>query len=202
MIKLNRKIDKLVISAISAIEKMNIPRLKPRIITLTSFIKGTQKSPYYEYYKKYTDICGQLNVSKNDIVLSCNRLVEKNKIVETNNGGRSFYKTSSKQDSFLSNCSKNEQHFIKQIENYITNKNSNFVVYDKTNRYIFTDEKQISKDNISYAWVWFTRINGELVFKYKFNQNDNEKSLYNNNVIVVNSFQLQTIFNLIDFVLK
>ncbi len=198
----NQKLDQLVFSAIQTIESMDVEGLKPRAISISSFLKGAELSPFYEHYKKFPQICGAIKVSPKKVKESCQRLIDDKKIVENNSSGRSYYAVYSDKTTFLSNCSPAELVWIENVKNYIQKKINNLKVYDKTNRYTFLDVDKLSNDGIEYSWMWFVRVDGSLIFRYKFNQNDNDRTVYEKNNIVVNDLQMQTIYNIIDFIVK
>ncbi len=106
-----------------------------------------------------------------------------------------------KDTTFLSTCSKSEIKLIKTIQAYINKKIANLKICDKVNRYTFMDTEIKAADGIEYSWMWIVRSNGYLTFRYKFNQNDTDRTLYEKNNVIINEFQMQTIFNIIDFII-
>ncbi len=197
----NKKTDKLVLSAIEAIESINEEGLKPRVISISSFLKGASSSPYYECYKKFPKICGAIKLSPQEVKESCLRLIDGAKIVENKSNGRSYYTICTKDTTFLSTCSKSEIKLIKAIQAYINKKIANLKICDKVNRYTFMDTEIKAADGIEYSWMWIVRSNGYLTFRYKFNQNDTDRTLYEKNNVIINEFQMQTIFHIIDFII-
>ncbi len=198
----DNKLDQLVLSAIQAMEAMDVDGLKPRAISISSFLKGAESSPFYEVYKRFPKICGSVKASPKRVKEACQRLIESKKIIENNSSGRGYYTVYSDTTTFLSNCSAAELSLIEIVKKYLQKKIKNLKISDKTSRYTFLDSDKISGDGIEYAWMWFTRIDGALVFRYKFNQNDTDRTVYEKNNITVNDFQLQTIYNIVDFIVK
>ena len=194
--------DTLVFKTIKAIEKYNDSAFRPRIKTITSFLKGAEKSPFYSYFIKHKDICGKAIVSPRMVEESCLRLSHRNLIIRHTEKGKVAFFEAQPPTTFKEQCTQEEQRVISEIEKYIINKYAFIHSVDKKNRYAFYDSRIKSTDGIEYAWMWFALKDMELVFKYKISITDNDKNSHEGNQILVNDFHKKTITNLIDLILQ
>ena len=198
----NSELDTLILKAIKAIEEHNDSTFKPRIKTITSFLKGTEKSPFYSYFIEHKDICGKAIISPNLVEKSCLRLCNRNLIMKNTEKGKvTFYKAKTL-ESFREQCTQEEQRIIDEIEKCIKSKYTYIHSVDKKNRYAFYDSRIKYSDGIEYAWMWFVFKDMELIFRYKISAADNDKATHEGNQIVVNEFHKKTIMNIIDLVLQ
>ena len=196
------EIDTLVLKAIKAIESYDDLAFKPRIKTIVSFLKGAEKSPFYDYFISHKDICGKAILSSKAVEESCLRLIKRNLIKKhTKKGSVSFFETT-EPSAFLKQCTRAEKIYIQDICNYIERKYSFIYLEEKKNRYAFYDSRIKNPNNIEYAWMWFTFKNMELIFRYKISSNDINKNNYADNQIIANEFHKQTIVNLIDLIVQ
>ncbi len=102
-----------------------------------------------------------------------------------------------KKTSFFRNVQKKEKEFIEEIEKFARQKIAGLNVEDKGARYTFTDKNQVMGD-VVYAWMWFIKSDGKLIFRYKFDQNEKNAENYKDNQIIVNEMHLKTIKNIIE----
>jgi len=197
---MSKKIDTLVFMAIKAIESHNDDSFKPRDKTIASFLKGAKTSPFYSHYSAHPDICGSIKLTSNEVNLACKRLKNDERIEKITTAGSPYYKTISS-PSFLMTCTKDEKKYIKKIGDYILTTYPHMQCVEKTHRVTYQNPSILGENGILFSHMWFTRQNEQLVFRYKKAQNDSEKSTYKNNTIIANEVQLQTIINIIDFLL-
>ena len=197
---MSKKIDNLVFKAIKAIESHDEESFKPRDKTIASFLKGAKTSPFYSYYAAHPDICGSIKLTLDEVNLACKRLKNDERIEKIKTSGSPYYKIICA-PSFLMTCTKDEKKYIKKIGDYILTTYPNMRCVEKTYRVAYQNPSVLGDNGILFSHMWFTRQNKQLVFRYKKAQNDSEKSTYKNNTIIVNEVQLQTIINIIDFLL-
>lgn len=75
--------DDLLVLAVETIEQSKNQSIKPRYQTITSFIRGSQKSPFYNvFFVKHSNICGKIpNITSSTVEVSLNELVRQNKLM-------------------------------------------------------------------------------------------------------------------------
>jgi hypothetical protein len=83
--------------AIVYIEGERIPSLKAYSRTITSFVRGTELSPYYSIYKAHPDVCGSLKKAGIlDVAACCDGLAADGFLIKHENGDKILYSTSHK----------------------------------------------------------------------------------------------------------
>ncbi|MBO5040784.1 MAG: hypothetical protein J6D09_06785 [Clostridia bacterium] len=193
--------DALIFKTIKAIEEHNDSAFKPRIKTIVSFLKGAEASPFYSYFIEHKDICGEVSASPKMVEESCLRLCNRNLIVRHAEKGKVVFYETKPRESFLEQCTQEEQRLISEIENHLRTKNEFIHSVDKKNRYAFYDSRIKCPDGIKYAWMWFVFKDMELIFRYKISATDNDNISHEGNQIVANDFHKKTIINLIDLII-
>lgn len=194
-------IDNLVFKAIKAIESHQDNNFKPRDKTIASFLKGAKTSPFYSYYVTHPDICGSVRITPDEVNLACKRLRNDERIEKIKAHGSPFYRTIN-EPLFLKTCTQDERKYIKAIGDYILRTYPYMQCVEKTYRIAYQNPNLLGNNGILFSHMWFTRQNGQLVFRYKKSQNDSEKSTYKDNTIIANEIQKKTIVNVIDFLLS
>lgn len=198
----NSEFDALILKTVKTIEEYNDAKFKPRIRTMTSFLKGAEESPFYSYFTEHKDICGKAVVSPKAVKEACLRLSNRNLIKKHIENGKTAFFETQEPESFTKQCTQEERRLIDEIEEYVKGKYTFICSADKKNRYAFYDSRIECSNGIEYAYMWFTFKDMELIFRYKLSATDNDKVAYEGNQIAVNEFHKKTIINLIDLILQ
>ena len=56
---MKKQLNDTLLLAIKYIETENEKSLRPYVKTITSFLIGARKSPFYDFYSKHQDVCGR-----------------------------------------------------------------------------------------------------------------------------------------------
>lgn len=74
------KLDSLVLKAIKCIDDSMLKSIRPRAHTITSFLKGSVKSPFYYFYQRHQDVCGKYpDILVKNVDQSLQRLIKQQK---------------------------------------------------------------------------------------------------------------------------
>lgn len=192
--------DELVLRTIQVIQSYDEERFKPKDKTISSFLKGAVSSPFYSYYVSHPDLCGAVRMTVKEVNHACARLINDEKIEIIHSDGLPYYKAIVA-PLFLSTCNNDELEYIESVGKYILNTYTYMQCTEKVNRITYQNPNILGENSILFSHMWFTKQNGQLVFRYKKFQNDSEKSLYKDNTIIANKLQKKTIINVIDFLL-
>ena len=65
---MNKQLSDTLLLAIKYIETENENSLRPYTKTITSFLIGAKKSPFYAFYSKHPDVCGRYSNATEIIV--------------------------------------------------------------------------------------------------------------------------------------
>lgn len=102
---------------------------------------------------------------------------------------------------FAKECTNEELQIIRDFERFMAEEFPNFVGVSKINRIAFFDPN-IQLNGIQYSQFWFIKRGGVLSFRFKLDQNDNDDYKYNNNVLVADSVQFNSIKILVRLILS
>lgn len=202
------ELSKAILSAINYIEEeKNKYNIKPQLKTITSFLKGNTKSPFYDtVYKNHPDVCG-LYKSITDIKVSgelevlvgegkvvkelkpngkfiyflVEKDIEKNEVsnnIIENNCEMSKISEKNEVDSFFDKATASEQKVLIQFKELVLPLLPEHAIVDKSHTYGVAPIPK-SEDEIVYKRCWISRDQKtrKLNLKYRVKPGDNIKVL-------------------------
>jgi len=169
--------------------------LQPKVKTITSFLKGAPSSPHVKYYLSHPDLSGKYFYSEKEIAAACEELCHENVIRAVRSRKTPYYLVCKNSGPlFVDDCTKGELKYINGIRDFVKNNYSQIESEIKTNRIVFWDKTKMSADYV-LGWFWITRQGNSLIFKYKLDQSQEDKTLYDDNHLLINAFNYRTMFS-------
>lgn len=123
-----RKLDEIVLSAVTYIERKKDKSMRPYVKTIASFIMGAKMSPFYPFFQRHKDVCGTVKRISEEVVLDSLLRLERQKKLNkelSNSGKYAFSLVNKKQKTNKTNSSKTTRSKITKFE-----KNSYFLIFN------------------------------------------------------------------------
>lgn len=127
-----------ILKAIEIIDKENISGLTAHAKAIRRFLRGTQESEYYQFFKKHKNICGKYPyISLTELQKQLDVLENKELITSERYNGRVIYSISKRMESFTKTLNQDQIYVLKRIEREIKIFVKNVETVDGQNRYSF-----------------------------------------------------------------
>lgn len=123
-----RKLDEIVLSAVTYIERKKDKSMRPYVKTIASFIMGAKTSPFYPFFQRHKDVCGAVKRISEEVVLDSLLRLERQKKLNkelSNSGKYAFSLVNKKQKTNKTNSSKTTRSKITKFE-----KNGYFLIFN------------------------------------------------------------------------
>jgi hypothetical protein len=157
-----------VYRAIVYIEKEGVSSLKPYSRTITSFVRGSELSPYFYLYRSHPDVCGSLKKAEIwDVTSCCEKLAADGFLAKHQNGDKVLYSTTSKDylasitepakensnDSFYSKITISQKKILDVFIDHFSHAWSGIVCLDFKNYYGFKAVHFLGTPNLNWFWI-------------------------------------------------
>lgn len=102
---------------------------------------------------------------------------------------------------FANECTKDELQIIRDFETFMAEEFPKFVGVSKINRITFFNP-EIQLNGVQYSQFWFIKRGGVLSFRFKLDQNENDEYKYEDNILVADRVQFNSIKILVRLILS